>query len=231
MSYQPLDWNITNLLSLKEEKINLVDLFQRFKLHDVERFTFDRAVAISNFLREKNVKKPTVLDLGSSGGVFSLTLKYTLDAHAIAVDDDRYIQIQGENDVSSINAMKKRLEANHIEGIVPINSSIEDYIEKLPPHPLYDVVLLLNILHHFYTGYGQCSEYGKMSWEETSKLLKKLGDITNKYLFFEINSLVIDEYENYLTDIMYAGGFSKLEYVTRSVATDGKIRAIWCFTK
>lgn len=231
MTYQPLDWNSDLILQLKRDKIHLVEVFQQTNLSDIERFSFDRALAISNFLSEKGVDKPAILDLGSSGGVFSLTLKITLDAHATAVDDDRYIDIQGENFQSSIRLTRERLDQSNINNIITVNSSIEKFISELPPYPVYDVVLLLNILHHFYTGYGQCSEYGQMSWEGTIELLKKIGTITRKYLFFEINSLVIHKYEKYLTDIMYAGNFNKLEYVSRSVATDGEIRAIWCFTK
>jgi hypothetical protein len=231
MSYQPLDWDSSKLLELKNNKINLVKLFESLDLNETERFTFDRAVSICNFLLQEGLFEPTVLDLGSSGGVFSLTLNYMLSAHATAVDDDRYILVQGESNDSSIKTMKDRLSSNNINGIIPVNSSIEDYINNLPPFPIYDVVLLLNILHHFYTGYGQCSDHGYMSWEETIALIQKIGNITRKYLFFEINSLVINEYENYITDILYAGGFRELKYVSRSIATDGKIRALWCFVK
>ncbi|MGQ7884793.1 hypothetical protein [Paenibacillus sp. WC2504] len=231
MSYQPLDWDIISLLQMKKDKIDTISLFNSMNLSSVERFTFDRSIVISQFLLDKGLKRPSVLDLGSSGGVFALTFKIILDAHVTAIDDDRYILIQGETESSSIKMMKNRLKRLNIQGIIPINTSIEEYIGNLPPIPLYDSVLLLNILHHFYTGYGQGSSYGQMDFEETSQLLRKIGAITSKYLFFEINSSVIKDYEQYLTDIMYICNFRKLEYVTRSVATDGSLRAIWCFIK
>ncbi|MBU5444375.1 class I SAM-dependent methyltransferase [Paenibacillus sp. MSJ-34] len=231
MSYQPLDWNQELLLRLKNDKINIVSLYEQLDLSSVERFSFDRALAICNFLNLNNIEKPVVLDLGSSGGVFSFALRVTLNAHVTAVDDDRYINIQKENEQSSIMMMRERLEKCKIDRVIPVNSSIEDFLHTLPPFPVYDVVLLLNILHHFYTGYGQMSQHGKMNWGEKVEILRKIGLITKKYLFFEINSLVINDYEKYLTDIMYAGEFKSLEYVSRSVATDGKVRAIWCFKK
>lgn len=230
MTYQPLDWNQQQHYLLKQDKVDIVSLFLNTSMEEVERFTFDRAIVISNYLLNK-VKNPVVLDLGASGGVFSYVLKIRLDAHVTAVDDDRYITIQGENQHSSIKSMKKRLDEMNVQGIIPINSSIEEFVKKMPPVPMYDAVLLLNILHHFYTGYGQFSEYGQLSWEETKELLRQIGDITKKYLFFEVNSLVIQDYEYYLTNIMYAGGFSRLEFVGRSSATDGSIRTVWCFVK
>lgn len=231
MSYQPLNWDIDKLIRLREEKFDLIDLYQTYNLKNVERFTFDRAVAIANFLRDKKEKKVTVLDLGSSGGVFSVVLKMTMDSHVTAVDDDRYILIQDEDEDSSIERMRGRLDQKNIPDIITVNSSIETFLQELPAVPLYDVVLLLNVLHHYYTGYGQCSDYGQLKEEDIRLLINKLGIITNKYLFFEVNSLLINGYETYLSDIMYQGGFKKIEYVTRSCATDGKIRIVWCFIK
>lgn len=231
MTYQPLKWNMSVLLSLKNDKADLVRLFNETDLDNVERFTFERAFAIAKDMQRDKIYNPAVLDLGSSGGVFSLIIKMLLDAHVTSIDDDRYIDIQGENAESSIVKMHERLKMGNIHGVTPRNISIEEFLNNCPSCPLYDSVLLLNVLHHFYTGYGQCSEHGKMNLNEVTKLLKKIGDITTKSLYFEINSLVINDYETYLSDIMYAANFSRLEYISRSTATDGTIRALWCFKK
>ncbi|MEK8131083.1 hypothetical protein WMW72_24575 [Paenibacillus filicis] len=233
MVYQPLDWNSDWLILLKTGRISSTELFTRLELNEVERFTFDRAISISNYLKSKWTPKDryAALDLGASGGVFSLVLNTMLDMHCTAVDDDRYILIQDENSLSSITQMNSRFKNIHINNVLSINSSIEDFIEKLPNVPLYDVVLLLNILHHFFTGYGQGTEHGKLEWDEFKSLVVKLGVITGKYLFFETNSLVFPNYEKYLTDLLYLGNFDKLELVTRSYATDGSLRAVWCFIK
>ncbi len=231
MSYQPLNWTFEKLRTLKDEHIDLISLYNDTDLSNVERFTIDRAVSIVNYLREKGNKYNAVLDLGASGGLFAIVLRMALNVHVTAVDDDRYITVQGEESSSSINEMKNRIEQNNIKQIIPVNSSIELFLDQLPPFALYDCVLFLNVLHHFYTGYGQLSNYGQLSWDETKKLIEKIGKITSKYLFFEINSLVIDDFEKYLTELMYLGRFREIEYVTRSFATDGNVRNVWCFIK
>lgn len=233
MAYQPLDWDPSWLLLLKTNQMSSTELFQKLDLSKVERFTFDRAIKISMFLKNKlnGNKRAAVLDLGSSGGVFSLVLNLMLDAHCTAVDDDRYILIQEEENISSISHMSSRFEKINMNNIISVNSSIEDFIGDLPEVPLYDIVLNLNILHHFYTGYGQGTDIGKLDWNEFKTLMNKIGVITGKYMFFETNSMVFPNYEQYMTDLLYLGGFESLELVTRSYATDGSLRAVWCFIK
>lgn len=232
MSYQPLKWELNELVPiLKNDFIDTVSLFNSINLQEVERFTFDRAIMIINFLRSKGTTSPAILDLGASGGVFSFLLNIAMGAHVTALDDDRYISVQNENKESSIKNTAVRVKELEFKNFVTIDSSIEEFILNSPPFPLYDAVLFLNVLHHFYTGYGQGSDYGKMNDRDLKDMLFKLGRITNKFLFFEVNSYVINDYEKYLTDLKYTLCFREFELVGRSTATDGSTRAIWCFSK
>lgn len=231
MSYQPLKYNQNLIRQLKSIPFNPEEIYETLDLHGVERACIDRLSMIIRDTRKSNVTSPTVLDLGCSGGFFSIGLAASIDAHVTGVDDNRYIKIQGEDWLSSIEESEKRAKNLNIESVNFIEAPIEDFLLKRKHYYGFDYVLCLNILHHFYKGYGNLTQEGKLEKHIYLDLVKKIGQLTKEAMYYETNCSFFDNYDESLLEIYHYGGFSSLNMIGGSPAADGEQRILWKFQK
>lgn len=230
--YQPVIWTQELLLQLRHVPLNVFDIYQSLNLNDVERCTIDRLAIIIEDIRQLGLMRPSAADLGCSGGFLSVGLAVSVAAHVTAVDDERYIAVQGESMESSLAQFRARIDRLGIQNVSVVEQAIESFLaEQAGQGYGYDVVLLLNILHHFRTGYGQQSLVGKLNPDEFIELLKHLGKITRQALYLETNALYFPNYEDLLLDILLHGEFAHLTYLGFSLAVDGSRRILWRFDK
>ncbi len=231
MSYQPLSFSDEFLIQLSRRPLDLVSLYENLSLTNVERSCVDRLAMILHDLEREKINSPNVLDLGCSGGFFSMGLASTVASHVVGVDDDRYITIQGEDNLSSVNNTKKRIEQLGITNAIFHDQPIENYLLQGNAQEQFDVVLCLNILHHFYKGYGNLTLEGKLEENMYYRLITRLGEITNKVMYFETNESFFDNYDKALLEILHYGQFSTLSLLGGSPAADGELRIVWKFQK
>ncbi len=232
MPYQPLEWTQDMLLAVMHDPPDSQALYQSLVLSDVERCSVDRLVSIIQDIRANRLVNPRIADLGCSGGFFSIGLAVTVAAHVTAVDDDRYIDIQSEVAESSTDHLVSRIARLGIDNVSVIRESVETFVTRQTEiASSYDVVLLLNVLHHLVAGYGRLSEVGRLDPEQYIEFLKSLGQLTGHLLYLESNSTYFKDYEAALTDLMLYGDFESLVYVCHSVATDGGRRIVWRLSK
>jgi SAM-dependent methyltransferase len=231
MAYQPVNIDLNFITKLKEQNIDLEKLYELLDLNNVERNCLDRLGMIINDIKSSNNKVPSVLDLGCNGGFFSIGLATCAAGSVVGVDDDRYIKIQGEDLSMSIKEANKRIEKLGVHNVILINEPIEYYIFNRYLFDKYDTVLCLNILHHFYKGYGNLTSEGKLESDAYRELLIKLGQMINHSMYFETNAAFFPNYETALIEIMTYCNFTKLHYLGVSPAADGELRILWKFQK
>jgi hypothetical protein len=232
MTYQPVVWTQELLLALRHTPLDVNGIYQSLDIRDVERCSIDRLALLIQDIRESGISRPRVADLGCSGGFFSVGLAVSVAAHVTAVDDERYITIQGESAKSSLEQFRARIDKLGINNISVINQPVESFLaQHSGGASAYDIVLLLNIIHHFATGYGQQSLVGKLGPDEFVDFLQHLGRVTEHILYFETNAKYFDNYESVLIDMMLYGGFDSLTCLGFSLATDGSRRILWRVSK
>ena len=194
-----------------------------------ERAGVDRALAIACDLALAGMREGgTILDAGCSVGTISRLLAET-GYHVTGLDRDIVASVQKWQNPEWLTGARRRLETFTCRFVT---ADIEEFLETTSD--VFDVALLLSILHHFLEGYGYTG-MNAMAPERFASFLKRLCSRVRRYLYVEIPGP--DEYEEmppdpthqfrfpgYFVDTGLACG---IHLVASTVATNGKPRRLY----
>jgi hypothetical protein len=102
-----------------------------------------------------------------------------------AVDDARGSSC-GYSDnafLAPLRCAKREFGLEHLE---IVDAPIERFLTEFPDRR-WDIVLCLSVLHHFYTGYGDHLDTGRLTEEERASVFRAIGRVTRSVLFLEID--------------------------------------------
>jgi SAM-dependent methyltransferase len=194
-----------------------------------ERAGVDRALAIACDLALAGMREGgTILDAGCSVGTITRLLAET-GYHVTGVDRDIVASVQKWQNPQKLTGARRRLETFTCRFVT---ADIEEFLETTGD--IFDVALLLSILHHFLEGYGYTG-INAMPPERFAAFLKRLCSRVRSYLYVEVPGP--DEYEEMPPDpthqFHFPGYFvdtglaSDIHLVAITVATNGKPRRLY----
>jgi SAM-dependent methyltransferase len=194
-----------------------------------ERAGVDRALAIACDLALAGMRDGgTILDAGCSTGTVARLLAET-GYRVTGVDRDIVADVQKWQNPERLTGARKCLETLTCRFVA---ADIEEFLETTGD--VFDVALLLSILHHFLEGYGYTGR-NAMPPERFAAFLKRLCSRVRRYLYVEVPGP--DEYQEMPPDPTHqfrfpgyfvdAGLASGIHLVASTVATNGKPRRLY----
>lgn len=229
-TYQPVfkDSSYFELLKRKMYE-DLSDPISKI-VYDYERICIDRVIAIINDLSSLNIQTGKVLDIGCNIGFFSHSLK-CLDFDVLGIDNNAAPNTQGYYPEPCLITANK---LNDVYNVYPefIETDITDYI--LTQQSSFDIVLLLNVVHHFFGGYAKTGE-GVKSDDIIVLFLNKLIQSTKKVIYFE--GPEDKEIEYYVPGMEFPKWFAdtfddiRIIRIANTCGADGKIRGLYRIQK
>ena len=194
-----------------------------------ERAGVDRALAISCDLALSGMRDGgTILDAGCSTGTIARLLAET-GYRVTGVDRDIVASVQKWQNPERLTGARNRLET---PTCLFVAADIEEFLETTTD--VFDVALLLSILHHFLEGYGYTG-MNAMPPARFATFLQRLCSRVRCCLYVEIPGQ--DEYEEMPPDptgqfrfpgyFVDAGLACGIQLVASTVATNGKPRRLY----
>lgn len=187
------------------------------------RACFDRYLCILDALERRSLIDSSLLDIGCSSGFFAYLFAVTACRQVTAVEDARGASAgYGENAfLAPLLRAKQQYALHHLE---IIDKPIEQFLVASPDRQ-WDVVLCLSVLHHFYTGYGDHPDRGRLTEEERQDLFAAIGQATGSVLYLEVDhGRVPDEF---FADFMKRGGFRGCALIASSASEVGETRNLF----
>ena len=150
-----------------------------------ERACVDRYLSILDALERRSLFDCSLLDIGCANGFFAYLFAVSLCRQVTAVDDARgALAGYGKNAfLGPLKRVKREYALKHLE---IAGAPIEQFLGAHPDRR-WDVVLCLSVLHHFYTGYGDHPDRGRLTDEARRKLFQAIGRATGSVLYLEID--------------------------------------------
>lgn len=194
-----------------------------------ERVGVDRALAIAADLALSGMRRgATILDVGCSTGTISRLLSET-GYRVTGVDPDVVAAVQEWQNRESLLNARRRMETATCR---LVTSDIWEFLEQTSE--VFDVALLLSVLHHFLQGYGY-SGVQALATDRFDAMLKLLCSRIRSYLYVEVPGP--DEFEEMPPDpsgrfifpayFLEAGLSSSVHLIATTVATNGKPRRLY----
>jgi SAM-dependent methyltransferase len=229
-TYMPFRFSATALASygagdyqplLRELQCNSPDSY--------ERVGIDRALAISCDLALTGMRfGGTILDVGCSSGTISRLLAET-GYQVTGVDHDIVARVQNWQNPERLAGARHCLQSSSCRFVA---TDIDEFLKTTGD--VFDVALLLSILHHFLQGYGYTG-LNAMTPDRFAAFLKRLCSRVRHYLYVEVPGF--DEYEEMPLDparhfhfpgyFVEAGLATGVQLVANTVATNGKPRHLY----
>lgn len=194
-----------------------------------ERAAVDRALAIGIDLAVSGMRRgATILDVGCGGGTISRLLAET-GYHVTGVDQDIVAGAQEWQDREVLASNRKQMES---AGCRLLTTDVVEFLENTAE--VFDVALLLSVLHHFLHGYGY-SGAGEIAPDRFDALLKSFCSRVRSYLYVEAPGS--DEFQEMPPDptgrflfpayFLEAGLGTDVRFIAASVATNGRPRRLY----
>jgi SAM-dependent methyltransferase len=187
------------------------------------RACFDRYLCILDALERRSLIDSSLLDIGCSSGFFAYLFAVTACSQVTAVEDARgALAGYGENAfLAPLRRAKREYALHHLE---IIDKPVEQFLIACPDRQ-WDVVLCLSVLHHFYTGYGDRPERGRLTEEGRQDLFVAIGRATGSVLYLEVDhGRVPDEF---FADFMKWGRFRGCDLIASSASEVGETRSLF----
>ena len=188
-----------------------------------ERCCFDRYLQLLNALEERSLFDCSLVDLGCAGGFFSYLFAITLCRHVTAVEDGRslWAGYSKEAVLQPLFRAKKDHELGHLE---IVEAAIEEFLTAHHGRQ-WDVVLCLSVLHHFFTGYGDDTQRGRLTEEERGSVFQAIGRATGTVLFLEVDHSRVPE--DFVAEFVSAGEFRGYHALGSSASAVGDSRVLF----
>jgi len=144
-----------------------------------------RYEAIKKVLKKIDFKRPiTVLDIGAASGYFSFRIAHDFDATCVMISDPKYDDVdlpklcEFNKDVGNVILLNKRISA--------------DELVALSEHEHFDVVLALNVLHHFRP--SQCKKAAQAILNMADYVIIETPPVEDKRTCGQMNLNVVTEF-------------------------------------
>jgi hypothetical protein len=197
---------------------------------EVDRICVDRLLLIRERILDLGLADRPILDLGGGSGYFSWVL-YVTTASAVDLVEDERAREFGYNEASFTGELRARIERLGLDKLHVSNTSIEEFLAAEAGRRQWDVTLCLSVLHHFVTGYGDKQDKGRITYAELLALFRRIGQVTARALYVEVDSERIANYEAFLADLQGEGQFTSSKVIGTSPSSIGVTRNIIEFLK
>jgi hypothetical protein len=202
----------------------------RPEFDEVDRICLDRLLLIRERMLDLGLADRPVLDLGGGSGYFSWALYVTTASSVDLVEDERARGF-GYNEASFTGELRARIERLGLDNLRVSNASIEEFLAAQAGHGQWDVTLCLSVLHHFLTGYGDRRDVGRIAYAELLDIFRRIGEVTARALYIEVDSERIANYESFLSDLQGEGRFATSSVIGTSPSSIGVPRNVIEFLK
>ncbi|NTU21751.1 class I SAM-dependent methyltransferase [Brevibacillus sp. HB1.2] len=179
-TYQPLFFDDLHIKLLKQGNYTQILSLISNKESNWERVCFDRLLAIIHDLEVLGLKQQKILDVGCNIGFFSHTLS-ALGHTVVGIDNNAAPNVQGFYAEPCLDTAQKNNTIYNTDARF-IEADIEDYIKNTSDR--YDIILLFNVVHHFFNGYAKTG-IGKKEDAEIIEILHQFCKHSNRIIYFE----------------------------------------------
>jgi len=188
-----------------------------------ERACYDRYLCILDSLERRSLFDCSLLDVGCANGFFAYLFAVTLCRQVTAVEDMRGASAGYGENAFLAPLLRAQREAG-LRHLKVLDAPIEEFLKSCPDRQ-WDVVLCLSVLHHFYTGYGDRPEVGRMGEDERRSLFAALGRATGRVLYLEFDHARVPE--GFLSTFRDSGGFAGSAVIGSSASAVGDTRDLY----
>jgi SAM-dependent methyltransferase len=188
-----------------------------------ERACLDRYLCILDALERRSLFDCSLLDIGCSNGFFAYLFAVSLCRQVTAIEDARGA-LAGYSEDAFLGPLCKAKRQYALEHIEIADAPIERFLAACPDRQ-WDVVLCLSVLHHFYTGYGDHPDRGRLTDEERRAVFRAIGRATGSVLYLEVDhGRVPADFFDEFSDL---GGFKGRTAIGSSASAVGETRTLF----
>jgi SAM-dependent methyltransferase len=217
--YQPLLPNLASAIRIVSDLPAFLAQNLERENEGVERLCVDRYLQILNALENRALYDGSLLDIGCSSGFFSYLFAITACRQVTAVDDSRAAP-SGYSDDAFLRPLRAARQEYGLRHIEIVDAPIERFLAAAGR--TWDIVLCLSVLHHFYTGYGDHPERGRMTARERRSLFRSIGRATGTVLYLEIDHGRVPA--DFLDEFSEASGLRHSQVIGSSSSAVGETR-------
>ncbi|WP_028595313.1 class I SAM-dependent methyltransferase [Paenibacillus assamensis] len=182
MFYQPIYASKKVFNLIRSRRFDLISQSDFKSAYGYERTCLDRLIIFSRDLFLIGLQpNSTILDLGCNIGFFSHSLQ-AMGYKVTGVENNIAYDVLGFSKEKPLDTARRLSE----EYKVYPEFFTEDIVDYLQKSVKYDVVLCLNIIHHFFKGYASQGKVA-IETEDLQSFLKLLSDTTLKVMYLEYN--------------------------------------------
>jgi SAM-dependent methyltransferase len=210
--------------------VNLVSDLPRFLGQDLtdetvgaERACFDRYLCILDALERRSLFDCSLLDIGCSNGFFAYLFAVSLCRQVTAVEDERGA-LAGYSENAFLGPLYKAKQEYALRHLEIADAPIERFLASCPERQ-WDVVLCLSVLHHFYTGYGDHPDRGRLTDAERRALFRAIGRATGSVLYLEVDHGRVPG--DFFAEFSELGGFKGRATIGSSASAVGETRTLF----
>src|ERR1019366_4743264 len=190
------------------------------QISDAERACFDRYFRILDSIETNSLVDPSLLDIGCANGFFAYLFAVTTCRQVTAVDDARGSSC-GYSDNAFLAPLHRAKREYGLEHLEIVGAPIEQFLTECPDRQ-WDIVLCLSVLHHFYTGYGDHPDMGRLTEENRASVFRAIGRATRSVLFLEIDHGRVPD--SFLPEFVELAGFKSADPIGSSASAVGDTR-------
>ncbi|MGB6943707.1 MAG: class I SAM-dependent methyltransferase [Bryobacteraceae bacterium] len=187
----------------------------------VERLSVDRYLQILDAIESRALFDSSLLDIGCSSGFFSYLFAITTCRQVTAVDDSR-AALSGYSDDAFLRPLRAARQEYGLDHIEIVDTPIERFLASA--ERIWDIVLCLSVLHHFYTGYGEHPDRGRMTPTERLSLFQSIGRTTGTVLYLEVDHGRVPA--DFLDEFSQASGLHHSRVIGSSSSAVGETRSL-----
>jgi len=188
-----------------------------------ERACFDRYLRILDSIETHSLIDPSLLDIGCANGFFSYLLAVTTCRQVTAVDDARASSC-GYSDNAFLEPLRQTQREHGLEHLEIVGAPVEQFLSEHPGRQ-WDIVLCLSVLHHFYTGYGDHTDTGRLTDEQRVSVFRAIGQATRSVLFLEVDHGRVPE--SFVPEFAELAGFKSVDPIGSSASAVGDTRVLF----